>query len=377
MKKFILPIITVILILTIALAGCGGGGSYPKCFAYVANRGSGDVSAYSIHPTTGKLTFIGVLGAGTSPYSLTTDPASNYVYVVNHDSQNISIFSINAVNGKLTEISDSPVAAVAHPGFMTINPNTISAYQHAYVANTDSALLTAYSTQFYNNTGKLTYLDWIDQIKPISCNNSSWAIIADPTGRFIYAANRDSNCISGFTINVNDATLEPIPGSPFSTGGSPCSITIDPAGKFVYVANRGSDNVSAYSIDGSGADATGALISIGSIGAGHNPVSITVDPAGKFVYAVNSNSNSISAYSITTTSGGLKEISGSPFNVGSENGVPFAVSVEPTGRFLYVVNNYSGNVQAFAINSKTGVLKPVGTPAAAGQWPVSIITVQK
>ena len=42
-------------------------------FAYVANSGSNDVSAYTINATTGALTPIGaVVAAGTGPRSVTT-----------------------------------------------------------------------------------------------------------------------------------------------------------------------------------------------------------------------------------------------------------------------------------------------------------------
>jgi 6-phosphogluconolactonase (cycloisomerase 2 family) len=48
-----------------------------------------------------------------------------------------------------------------------------------------------------------------------------------------------------------------------AAGSSPSSIVIDPSGKFAYVTNFDSDNVSMYSID----ITTGSLTLIGTIGA--------------------------------------------------------------------------------------------------------------
>ena len=41
-------------------------------FAYVANNGSNDVSAYAINASSGALASIGTVAAGTSPFPVTT-----------------------------------------------------------------------------------------------------------------------------------------------------------------------------------------------------------------------------------------------------------------------------------------------------------------
>lgn len=48
-------------------------------------------------------------------------------------------------------------------------------------------------------------------------------------------------------------------------------------------------------------------------GAGQAPNTITVDPSGAFVYVVNQGSNTISAYAIAAGTGTLSQITGSPF----------------------------------------------------------------
>jgi 6-phosphogluconolactonase len=66
----------------------------------------------------------------------------------------------------------------------------------------------------------------------------------------------------------------------------------------------------------------------------------------------------------------LTALSGSPFAAGGE---PSAVAVDPTGSFLYVVNESSGNVSVFAITAGTGVLTAVnGSPYTAGSLPSAI-----
>jgi YVTN family beta-propeller protein len=135
------------------------------------------------------------------------------------------------------------------------------------------------------------------------------SIAADPTGKFTYAANNNSNNVSGYTIDATTGVLTEITGSPFEAGSNPSCIALDPSGKFVYVTNSGSDNVSAYTIDAN----TGALTELDEspFSLGSQPESITVDPTGNFAYIVMSDNN-ISTYEIDAISGSLIEVAGSP-----------------------------------------------------------------
>lgn len=147
-----------------------------------------------------------------------------------------------------------------------------------------------------------------------------------------------------------------------------------PTPKFAYVANSYVSTVSAYAIDSS----TGALREItGSpFTAGPGPT-VTVDPSGRFAYVTSYNDNKVSAYTINGSTGALREIAGSPFATGSS---PISVTVDPLGRFAYVANECRsasrcrfGNVSAYTINSSTGALRAVaGSPFPAGSAPLSV-----
>jgi len=71
----------------------------------------------------------------------------------------------------------------------------------------------------------------------------------------------------------------------------------------------------------------------------------------------NQGANDISAFFIDAASGALTSIGGSPF--AANGGAPMAVAVDPSGTFLYVVNNTSNNVRYSPIDDATGVLFPV------------------
>jgi len=87
-------------------------------FAFVANEGSGNVSAYTLNAATGALTAVSgsPYAVKTGPSSVAVDPSGKYVYVANYWSTNISAFSVKSTTGTLTEITGSPFAGETNAG---------------------------------------------------------------------------------------------------------------------------------------------------------------------------------------------------------------------------------------------------------------------
>ena len=157
--------------------------------------------------------------------------------------------------------------------------------------------------------------------------------------------------------------------NPASNGGSssPVGFIVNGIPGFAYVANGtyGSvvtGTISAFSVDPN----TGSLTPVpGSpFAAGANPTSVTADPTGKFLYEVNDNNgataNDLFAFTINPTTGVLTPITGSPFASG--NGT-LSVSVDPTGKFLYTADSEGDSnttsppsISQFSINTTTGAL---------------------
>ena len=303
----------------------GGAGPRPQLvtfepsgrFAYVANYGAGTVSAYTINATTGALTAIAgsPFAAGTSPWIVTVDPTGKFAYVANTGSSNVSAYTINAATGALTAIAGGPFAAGPGADVVTVDPSG----KFAYVPNQSSTSISAYTINAA--TGALATILG----SPFAAHTNPAIVTVDPSGKFAYAANQSSNDISAYTISASTGALATILGSPFPTGagigGSGGQVTVDPSGKFAYVDNFNSNSVSAFTINAT----TGALAAIvGSpFASGTGPNSVDIDPSGKFAYVSNYGSANISAYSINSTTGVLTPIAGSPFAAGPN---PYSVA---------------------------------------------------
>jgi 6-phosphogluconolactonase (cycloisomerase 2 family) len=223
-------------------------------FLFVANQGSGDISAFTIDPGTGNLGAVKlspfVVGASFHPSSIAVSSKGNSLYVVDPTLAQIAAFSINST-GQLTAVG-APVSVGVNPTFVTV----------------------------------------------------------EPTGRFVYVADSGSNAVFAFSIQSNGA-LSPINGSPFAAGAQPVAITTDPQGALLYVANHGSNSVSGYVIDSS-TGALGAVSGSPFATGGAGPGFLAASNA--FLYVSDQTTNDIAAFAIANN-GSLTAVPGSPFTV--------------------------------------------------------------
>lgn len=113
-------------------------------------------------------------------------------------------------------------------------------------------------------------------------------------------------------------------------------------------------SISAFTIDPS----TGALTAVPG-----NPQPIaargapSIDPLGRFLFVTEI--NGVTIYAINTNFGALSPLAGSPFPAGTS---PTVVSVDPTDRYVYALDDGSANISQFALES-FGALTPLGAAA--------------
>jgi 6-phosphogluconolactonase len=134
------------------------------------------------------------------------------------------------------------------------------------------------------------------------------------------------------------------------------------------LAAPGTASITAFTPPPNGGTSNALSFAIAS--GGVNPQSVTVDPSGKFVYvanhgcSLNANGN-VSTY--TTNSTGMLASVGPPVNAGDLGS--FAVVVDPSGKFAYAANDgggdagCGGSVSMFTINATTGAPTLIGSIA--------------
>jgi 6-phosphogluconolactonase len=404
----------------LTLAGVAGGES-PWALAvhpsgnlvYAANVNSASISGFKLNTTTGSLTPVAgspFPASNDNPFAVAIDPAGKFLFVPNVNGRNVSVFAINPVTGGLMQVPGSPFVTgggpwaevVSHDGKYLYISNSYDKTISVYPINGTSGALTQISGSPYSTgssaalgltldpTGRFLYAADHDSDEFVTFNvdRTTGALVGKHTVRsrgpaiasvvvsgaraaqytpaFTYATNATSNDISAYSIDPATGVLTPVPGGPFLTGGFPFGVTSDVEGHFVFASNNGGDNVSAFTIN----SATGVLSAApGSpFAAGSQPYAVAVDAGAHFVYVTNNIDNTISGYAVSTT-GALTPVPGSPFvSAGLD---PLGVTVDPRGKFLYVADAMANSIAAYQIDPSSGVLTTTGS-TPAGSFPDSV-----
>jgi len=187
---------------------------------------------------------------------------------------------------------------------------------------------------------------------------------SEPTS-FLYVTNRDSNNISGFSINTTTGGLVVVPGAPFPTDSGPAAIAVSSNG-FVYVANGSANKITAY-----GVSPEGRLVAISSTGPNSNPVPVDPTPSAlaistdeKFLYVASISSGTVTTFSIGT-GGVLTRVA----SVGGLGSAPNSLALSQDGKFVYAGDSGANEITAFSIDS-SGLLTKIA-PVGANTNPLS------
>jgi DNA-binding beta-propeller fold protein YncE len=117
--------------------------------------------------------------------------------------------------------------------------------------------------------------------------------------------------------------------------------------EMTFAADGLNDSVTVWSGGGNTSDAEISVLPE------HGPAWLAIAPSGNYLYVLNQTSGSISAFAIDWNMGSLRSVVSSPFAVGAK---PWSVEVDPDGARLSVAHFRSSEVSHFIIDPATGAL---------------------
>lgn len=80
-------------------------------FLYVGERGTNEINAFAIHPTSGRLTLVGRFPSEDLPRSLKISPRGTHLFCAGQGSSSMTVHAINRETGELSDVSRHPVGA--------------------------------------------------------------------------------------------------------------------------------------------------------------------------------------------------------------------------------------------------------------------------
>jgi 6-phosphogluconolactonase len=230
---------------------------------FVANHGSGDVTALPLQPdgSLGKVASSQKdYGTGPNPrqkmpeaHGVAADPSHHYVLVADFGADRIFVYHFDRATRTLTpaQVPYESTPAGSGPRHLVFHPNK----KFLYLDTELTAELRAYRWDAHNGT-----LHLVQALSPYPAGYSGQAksaseIAISRDGRFLYVSLRgDQDSIVAYAVNKQTGTLNEIQRIS-SHGKTPWSFGIDPTGHWMLVTNEASNSVTVFSID----PATGQL----------------------------------------------------------------------------------------------------------------------
>jgi len=362
-------------------------GTYSSPQGPEGSKGYGQgIYLFEVNPATGKLTQREVFADDSNPSWLAFNPTKTHLYAANEtatfqgaSSGSVSAFSIDRSNGHLT-LLNTVSSRGAGPAHLSVHPSG----KYVLVANYEGGTVAVLPIGPKGELGSATDVKEdhgkVGPEKAASAPPGSFAmsghesphahmIQADPTGRFVLAADLALDQILIWKFDVDKGTLTPNDPAFVSLppGDGPRHFGFHPNGEWMYSLQEESSTLVLFHFDRSLGTLT-AKQTVSTLPEGFAGTNFTsevlVTPDGKFVYAANRLHDSIALFSIGTQ-GAVKWI-GEEWTRGD---YPRSFNIDPTGNFLYSCNQRGDAIAAFRVNRETGRLTftgrytPVGTPA--------------
>jgi 6-phosphogluconolactonase (cycloisomerase 2 family) len=133
---------------------------------------------------------------GDNPVALEVDPTGKFLVVANKGSNNLSVFTIHFHSGYLEPVKGSPFASGKAPVSVVIHPNG----RFVYVLNSGSENITSYLINPLN--GELSVLP-----HRVNAGKQPMAITLDSEGRFAYVRNKGKNGFRKYAVDFVSGQL--------------------------------------------------------------------------------------------------------------------------------------------------------------------------
>ena len=275
---------------------------------------TGSVSAFAVDEATGDLSLLNTVDShGAGPTHLSLHPSGKYLFVANYGGGSVAVLPVQS-NGELGEATDvkqnegtvGPTKAVLAPrGSFAISGHD-APHAHMiepdpagnYVLASDLGLDKILIWKFDAENGMLMPND------PPSISTVPGAgprhFAFHPNGRWFYSVNEEDSTMTFSTYDGDNGVLHPqatVSTLPLGYAGTnfDSEILMSTDGAYVYAANRLYNSIATFAID----QATGMHTLVADEWTrGDYPRSMVVDPSGQFMYVMNQRSDNITTYRV-------------------------------------------------------------------------------
>jgi 6-phosphogluconolactonase len=313
-----------------------------------------------------------VLLLGAMLYTACVRPTKYWVYIGTYTdktkSKGIYAYSYDPSSSKLEP--HGVAAEVSNPSFLALSPN----HQFLYALDEVSdGAVNSYSVDL--KTGALKFLNTASHVGNGPCH-----LVVDQTGKTVLVANYGKGSVASLSIEADGRVGAPTIIEHTGKGVNPArqegphahETILSPDNRFVFVPDLGIDQVKIYRFDPAKSSLAPSDPAFVSLNPGSGPRHIAFHPNGKFAYVVSELTPTVTVFSYNASTGDLKTLQTiptlTPPAVGESDAAEIEVDV--AGRFLYVSNRGDSNtISVFSINADNGTLAQAQIAKLDGKGP--------
>jgi 6-phosphogluconolactonase len=307
-------------------------------FLYAANeyggfgpKKSGSVTAFGIDAATGALKSLNTVSSeGAGPAFVSVHASGKFVMIANYTGGTFAIIRIRP-DGSLGEATD-----VIGP-FPKINP--------------------AKATD--NPPGQFAFSD--------HDGSRGHMIASDPTGQYVVGDDAGRDIIFAWKLDTVTGKLVEVSKTAALPGSAPRHFAFSADGKRLYQLFEQDSRLGFYDFNNAKPvlrERTVSLLPDGYAGSATGS-ELLIAKDGKHIYAANRTEDSIVVF-VVAADGSVKRTT----NVATEANHPRSLTIDPSGKFLYSLNQRGDNVTTFRLDPVTGIphftghYVPVPSPAS-------------
>jgi 6-phosphogluconolactonase len=276
------------------------------------------------------------------------------VYVSSAGSREVLVLALDRESGRVAPIAATPVPGGEGPS-PTSMPLAISPDRRFLYAAVRSEPFPAVSFAIDPASGRLTHLG--DCPLPAAMAY----IVTDRTGGYLFGASYHGSKIAVNRIGAHGVVEAP-PLQVLDTPPHAHCILPDAANRHVYATSLGGDVVMQFAFDAATGRLTPADPPTAPARPGAGPRHLAFSPDGRFLYLINELDGTVNAYAVDARTGTLAERqSVALLSVDfPEKPSSADLHVTPDGRFLYGSERTSNTIMAYAVDRASGLLTPIG-----------------
>ncbi len=314
----------------------------------------------------GSITFQSVIKGVENPSFLITDRDQTHLYAVSemvsgkeHQGGAAAAFSVHRSTGDLTLLNQSPTGG-GGPCHLALDHSG----KWLFTANYGGGSITVFPVLPDGRTGAYTDLvkHYGNSINPQRQSRPHvHEVVMDPSGDLLYVPDLGLDKVFIYRVNTQSGKLTPwsVPFLDVTPGSGPRHMVFSPDGKYMYVLQEMGSGITVFQVTEDRKVFKKiqqiSLLPAGADKTGNTGAELQITRDGKYLYASNRGHNSIALFR-TGADGHL--VAGGDFSCGGKT--PRFFTLDPTEKFLLVLNQDSGNIVVFK-RKENGSLERNGT----------------